>query len=119
MKNVTSLSPAVHTSKKFIRLPKVDYVATLFRLTKLMKKEHIEAKRENYANWEILDISLFEHFFSSCAAVRVCKYILTCRKICLSSGRDELKNISIEFISIFAILLKRNLRIKIFKRFGY
>lgn len=25
-----------------------------------MKKEHIEAKRENYVNWKILDISLFD-----------------------------------------------------------
>lgn len=40
---------------------KVRYGASIsFSFAKLMKKEHIEAKRENYANWKILDISLFD-----------------------------------------------------------
>lgn len=36
-----------------------------FGFTKLMKKEHIEAKRENYVNWEILDISSSEFLLLS------------------------------------------------------
>lgn len=69
MKKVSSLLP-IPPPRVGKNVGKVCHEAPIsFRFTELMKKEHIEAKRENYANWEIFDISLFD-FFPTYFAIR-------------------------------------------------